>query len=362
MLTGEHRLYAPSILKRQQWSTTRENAHLSRSQGIRVTIPNGSERPDPEDEMARINPDQIHSREDLIEQLARLFDARGLSIQALAAESTLSASTIHGMINGATDVPRPSTLEKFVKACGHDPKPWLEARHRLRESPRQAASASRAKGRQFREFWREFAKPDLTLVVGLHQFSRWEPSGLIGVGDAFALSEIQQHFVRIGAPSPVITYSDRVGGEARRNPLILIGGPDANAITDEIMKRLPCSLGFRQRTPHDVSIQDSQTERTYAPRLLRQGEVTDYGIVVKTRNPFNPQVPTLIVAGSFGYGSWAGARLLTETTSAELASSHASFECLFETEVVGRTPQATKVLILRELAQTRKPFPFKPDA
>ncbi|MEV6758476.1 helix-turn-helix domain-containing protein [Streptomyces sp. NPDC051214] len=299
--------------------------------------------------MAQINPDQIHSREDLIEQLAQLFDTRGLSIQALAGESGLSASTIHGMINGATGVPRRSTLEEFVKACGRDPKPWLEARGRLGCSPRQATAASRTRGRQLREFWRDFVRPDLTLVVGLHQFASWEPSGLIGVGDAFALSEIQQHFVRIGAASPVIRYSDRVDGEARRKPLILIGGPDANKITDEVVQRLRCSLGFTRHTPHDISIRDSQTERIYVPRLLNQGEGTDYGLVVKTKNPFNPQVPALIVAGSFGYGSWAGARLLTDPTSAELAISHAPFECLFDTEIVDRTPQATEVLVLRAL-------------
>jgi hypothetical protein len=76
----------------------------------------------------RVNPAQVRTREDLIGQLGELFrrDARG--IQRLAHAAGLSPATLHGMISGDTNLPRPSTLEAFVKECGQDPAPWLAAR------------------------------------------------------------------------------------------------------------------------------------------------------------------------------------------------------------------------------------------
>ncbi|GAA3068006.1 hypothetical protein GCM10010448_59170 [Streptomyces glomeratus] len=187
------------------------------------------------------DPRQIHTRDELIQQLAELFHSGGWSIQRLAATAGLGRATVQGVINGATDLPRSGTLKAFVEACGQKPEPWLEARARLLAAARQARSGSatsQVRDRQAREFWPQFTERDLTVVVGLHQLTGWEPSGFIGVGDAFALSELQQHFIRIGAPSPLITYSDRLDSPSRRNPLILIGGPDGNGITNEVMQRL----------------------------------------------------------------------------------------------------------------------------
>ncbi|GAX57953.1 helix-turn-helix domain-containing protein [Streptomyces olivochromogenes] len=305
------------------------------------------------------DPRRIHTRDDLTRQLAELFHNGGWSIQRLAAESGLGRATVHGVINGTTDLPRSGTLKAFTEACGQKPEPWLEARARLLAADRRArngATTNQMRNRQARDFWRQFAKRDLTVVVGLHQLSGWEPSGLIGVGDAFALSELQQYFVHIGVPSPVIAYSDRMDSTSRRNPLILIGGPDSNKITNEVIQRLPCSLRVGGGATHDVAIRDSQTGRIYSPRSLRRGSGTDFGVVIKAENPFNPQTSVLIIAGSFGYGSWAGARLVTEPEGLKLhlGSSQASFECLFATEVVDRSPQATEILLVRALAKTKR--------
>jgi hypothetical protein len=132
---------------------------------------------------------------------------------------------------------------------------------------------------------------------------------------------------RVPAAEPVIT------DDFRRNTLILVGGPARNAVTRDAMKRLPLTHRF---TKPGTTIRDAQTGRTYSYNrtLLGRTDGTDYGLLVKARNPFNSRASLLIIAGSSGYGSWAGTRLITEPSALdETAASGDSFECVFATDV-----------------------------
>jgi hypothetical protein len=59
----------------------------------------------------------------------------------------------------------------------------------------------------------------------------------------------------------------------------------------------------------------------------------------------------LVFAGSFGYGSWAGARLAQsqEFLQAQLVSEGAAVECLFKTEVIKEIPQRPKIVLPRRI-------------
>ena len=73
----------------------------------------------------------------------------------------------------------------------------------------------------------------------------------------------------------------------------------------------------------------------------------DYGIAVRTRNPFNPARPLILVAGSFGHGSHAAAQLLeTEALLMQIqpARDGLDFEALLQTEVVNGWPQTPRLL------------------
>lgn len=90
--------------------------------------------------MTRIDPARIETAEELTDQLAELFRQGGWSAHRLSGASGLSTATIHAMINGATTLPRASTLEAFVKACGQPPAPWLQARARTVPTARRQSS------------------------------------------------------------------------------------------------------------------------------------------------------------------------------------------------------------------------------
>jgi hypothetical protein len=304
--------------------------------------------------VSRIDPAQIQTREDLTGQLEELFVRDTRSIKRLAQAAGLGPATVHGMISGSTNLPRASTLEAFVKECGRDPAPWLAARTRVTRRDREAAShptASPSRPARVRSPWREFLEPDVAIAVSVFGVAD-EPSGLMGAGCALGLIGLLQHLNQIGTRQPKIvriTDGDRVTEDFRRNTLILIGGPARNTVTRDALRRLPLTFHFAEPV---TTIRDTQSGKTYSysRTLLGPADGTDYGLLVRAKNPFNPRTSILIIAGSSGYGTWAGARLITEPSALdETAASGDSFECLFAADVLDRNPQATEALVIRKL-------------
>jgi hypothetical protein len=76
--------------------------------------------------------------------------------------------------------------------------------------------------------------------------------------------------------------------------------------------------------------------------------IRDFGVLIRARNPRDPQSWIVIIAGCLGFGTWAGVRL---TLSPELAHSPAEFECVYRTQDDRGTP-AEPVLVtgVRRLA------------
>ena len=200
--------------------------------------------------------------------------------------------------------------------------------------------------------WRELlGEPDLTIVVSVFGVTD-EPSGVMGAGDVFGLIELLQYLDRVGARRPKIIKiadGDRVTDDFRRNSLILVGGPARNADTRDAMRRLPVTHHFAEPA---TTIRDTRAGRaySYSPTLLGSPHGTDYGLLIKAGNPFNPRTSVLIIAGSSSYGSWAGTRLITEPSELDETVAPAdSFECVFAT-VLDRNPQNTETLVIRKLA------------
>jgi len=89
--------------------------------------------------------------------------------------------------------------------------------------------------------------------------------------------------------------------------------------------------------------------------LVESGHGTDYGLFIKAKSPFNPRTSILIIAGSSGYGTWAGTRLITEPSALDKAAASGNpFECVFATDVLGRNPQATEALVVRTLNERQR--------
>lgn len=84
--------------------------------------------------------------------------------------------------------------------------------------------------------------------------------------------------------------------------------------------------------------------------------VVDQGILIRAANPFNRERNIIILAGSFGFGTSAAARLLADAaflTDPIVAEGH-PFEAVFSVEIVGGTPQQIDLKELRRLASSTR--------
>ena len=225
----------------------------------------------------------------------------------------------------------------------------------------------RWRSRRARAFWRPFLTDDLCIVVGRFQkeFKDFERSGFLGAGDAVALAELQHYLAKIGAPEPQLFYADQLQGDSLKHTMISLGGPDANAVTREAAKLIGSTLRFGDPSGHEISILDTAANppRHFSPQPLdRDGSGTDYGVILRAPSPFAPGKQIMIVAGSFGHGTWAGTRFVTSPAFLALPQSRAqhALECLVKTDVVGDTPQRIQLEVVRSI-ETETLLP-PPDA
>lgn len=226
------------------------------------------------------------------------------------------------------------------------------------------------KYRRARAYWKPLVKQELYLVVS--RFFRdvaFEPSGFMGVGDANALNEARSYLSLMGAEMVSIMYSDMFPGEKLRSNMILLGGPDGNRVSEMVFTHFSPSLVFYNYREHEVTVLDKVTRETYSPIILENGEehpyrrgalppnsadfelIRDYGIIIGMQNPYAQDKYVLMIAGCFGYGTWAGARFVSSPTflreiPGKLGSS---FEALVEAELAGGEPQKLTLVVARPL-------------
>jgi hypothetical protein len=216
---------------------------------------------------------------------------------------------------------------------------------------RRAVDALRL--RRAREIWRPFLTGDTLVILAAfeEEFRDFDPSGAVGLGDAMAFAQLRSFFITLGVPDLPSVFANRDVGEKLRRNLILLGGPHGNSITAEAMSKLQLTLKFSDANGDPV-IYDSVTAGQYKPAQATSLSGTDLGLIMRAPNPFSPEHQMLLIAGSYGFGTWGGARFLVEDSRKRwraAAIRHAHFECVVEVNVTHRTPQSSRVLVYREL-------------
>jgi hypothetical protein len=245
-----------------------------------------------------------------------------------------------------------------------------------------------------RKFWRPLLRRDLALVLGdgFRDLAAFEASQLVGRGDLVASFELNSYFAGMGIRQLRPISADRTigvdpAGRGLRRNLIVIGGQDANTLTDQCLKRLRCgykliwadaTLGEAPLKPELASqsiVSNVLTENsdrhlpklvpaphleeqgfaTFEPVLENQQLVRDYGLIVRARNPFisegrqNKRI--VLIYGCFGFGSIAAALFSMEKAFLKrIADQEKDIECIVSCDVIDKTPQAIRCVYFNEYA------------
>ena len=207
--------------------------------------------------------------------------------------------------------------------------------------------------RKMRGFWLPLVEGGLQIVLGRFlEFGDFEQSGLLGVGDAVAMTELRAGLESLGFPGIPISYADRLDGDALKTNLVLLGGPDANRLTRETIRRVGSTLKFGDPDRHVIALFDTVGGQQFVPRRNRHGvSENDFGIVFSCKNPFAARKRIVLCAGSFGYGTWACVRFLlsNDFLAHPLAVQPTEAEFLIETEILWEAPQHIKLHVARAL-------------
>ena len=146
-----------------------------------------------------------------------------------------------------------------------------------------------------------------------------EPTGVVGGGEALALRELATFFAVVGFRQFSTVYVDEGRLDIRGN-LILLGGLDTNKVTDAAMKLIKPKVTISDPGPgipmevHDLASGGRPQGDAARPMAGRKYQAapgeTDYGIIIRAPNPFDPRKAMIIIAGAYGHGTWGGVDLI----------------------------------------------------
>jgi hypothetical protein len=223
-----------------------------------------------------------------------------------------------------------------------------------------------------RRFWRPLVAGDSKIVLGRFtkivtkwgelDLTKWEATGLVGMGDVHAATFVESFLDdlgvrRLGQTFDVVDH-DQISEDLSDINLICLGGPDVNRVTRNILAK-EINNTFRPGVwkKNEIAFHDTMRDKWFSPESDDDegGRIVvtrDYGLIIRVPNPWNHSRAALIVAGGFGYGTWAGVMLArsAEFLSDERVTQASSVECLYETDVDRGIPQMPRIIDVRPIA------------
>lgn len=228
--------------------------------------------------------------------------------------------------------------------------------------------------RALRSFWKPITNDGARVAIGsffVNDYYRDDPAGHAGIvslvelagyaglGDLDAYIRLKEQLRRAGVRKLELGPGHQVTNEQRRSNLILLGGPHSNPLTAEVMKHLPNTFSFGPADGpgdfgKDAKIYDSILESSMDCKKGASGALeTDQGIMIRCANPFAAKKSILIIAGSWGFGTAAGTRLIEDRIFLKntIVNSNEAFEAVFTCKIVDGSISNIELGKVRRLAQ-----------
>ncbi|MFC9687617.1 hypothetical protein ACFTSF_03690 [Kribbella sp. NPDC056951] len=199
-------------------------------------------------------------------------------------------------------------------------------------------------------------QPATDLLPHIESYLRdQEPAGLMGRGDHEAIVRVQAGLARAGLPHTLPVRADYDLGERKKDNLIVVGGPDVNSVTKELLKLLDCAVTIAMDDSDRNGVEDLIHGQRYVTRAV-EAETRDYGILIKAPSPYQEGKHVLILAGAHGFGCMAAGYLAVNDIAnmANLSRRFPhGFECIVSYRRSGETlTEKNLVVLARPLRDT----------
>ncbi len=163
------------------------------------------------------------------------------------------------------------------------------------------------------KFFESFAEDDIVLVLSPHDVDSVVRStaihSFLGVLQLVEFLDNQGYRVRK-------ERADRIGADALAEPLISVGGPIPNKVSRFLLEQSEIVYGFGDEDGHTIV---SSRDPGFRIDPIRTGETVtrDFGILTRMKNPYDKERDAIVACGTFGWGTQAALRVLTDGQSLE---------------------------------------------
>lgn len=187
--------------------------------------------------------------------------------------------------------------------------------------------------------------------------SDFEPTGLVGLGDARAAHELAAYFARLGVRAEIAYATSPLAGHGRSN-IVLLGAEEVNPLIKGAFSGIASTFRFNTSLP--MTLQDGLRNELYEPTLSGDQVTIDYGTLIRARNPYAPDRTLVMIGGVYGFGTWGGVRLLSDKRflkqCALLSGRSANgksfeLECVYRVHVHQGEPEFVTPLEIRPLSR-----------
>jgi hypothetical protein len=137
----------------------------------------------------------------------------------------------------------------------------------------------------------------------------FEPTGVVGLGDARAAHELAVYFTRLGVAADIAYANSPLAGQGKSN-IVLLGAEETNPLVKGAFDGVVST--FRYETSQPMTLHDGLRNKSYVAKLAGDQVAIDYGTLIRARNPYAPEHTLVMIGGIYGFGTWGGVRLLND--------------------------------------------------
>jgi hypothetical protein len=167
-------------------------------------------------------------------------------------------------------------------------------------------------------------------------------SNSTGMYDILALAEIRGLLSSFKNTSFLPYSCKNFPPNLNNTNIIVFGGPLSNNITKRIMAdKNETYLKFK-----DHSIINTITNEIFEPEIQDDRVIKDFGIIIKTNNPFNKDKKCIVIAGCYDYGTYLASRVLVTPDNVKKILKSVKdddFEIIVSGEILNGVPQNPEI-------------------